>query len=100
MRLNFGSALDYSDSRQYTINTTRARIGRFRPRGWQNFICSAQKDAKQEQYMNRSKTDYYEIDLLRLAGALWKKLWLIVLVTLLCGALAFGYTFFLVTAII
>ena len=47
--------------------------------------------------MNRSKTDYYEIDLLRLAGALWKKLWLIVLVTLLCGALAFGYTFFLVT---
>ena len=47
--------------------------------------------------MNRNKTDYYEIDLLRLAGALWKKLWLIVLVTLLCGALAFGYTFFLVT---
>ena len=36
--------------------------------------------------MNRNKTDYYEIDLLRLAGALWKKLWLIVLVTLLCGA--------------
>lgn len=30
--------------------------------------------------MNRNKTDYYEIDLLRLAGALWKKLWLIVLV--------------------
>ncbi len=47
--------------------------------------------------MNRNKTDYYEIDLLRLARALWKRFWLIMLVTLLCGALAFSYTFFLVT---
>ena len=60
-------------------------------------VALEHKLLRREQCMNRSKTDYYEIDLLRLAGALWKKLWLIVLVTLLCGALAFGYTFFLVT---
>ena len=47
--------------------------------------------------MNKNKTDYYEIDLLRLAQALWKRLWLVVLVTLICGALAFSYTYFLVT---
>ena len=61
------------------------------------YLLRSERCGKREQCMNRNKTDYYEIDLLRLAGALWKKLWLIVLVTLLCGALAFGYTFFLVT---
>ncbi len=37
-----------------------------------------------------------EIDLLKLAKALWHKAWLIVLAAFLCGGLALGYTYFYV----
>ena len=41
--------------------------------------------------------DVAEIDLLRLAWAIWHKLWLIVLVGVLCGGIAFGYTRLFIT---
>lgn len=47
--------------------------------------------------MEKRKAEYYEIDLLQLAKAVLKKLWLVVLVTLLCGALALGYVYYFVT---
>ncbi len=46
--------------------------------------------------MNKNE-DYMEIDLVRLFGALWRKAWAIILAGLLFGAIAFGYTKFMVT---
>ena len=43
------------------------------------------------------KDDYIEIDLLRLAKALWHRGWAVVLAMLLCGAAAFSCTYFLIT---
>lgn len=45
----------------------------------------------------RNDKTYEEIDLLRLARAVWKKMWLVVLVAILGAALAFSYTFFMIT---
>ena len=39
----------------------------------------------------------FEIDLLKLAGVLWKKVLVILLVALLGASVAFGYTFFFIT---
>lgn len=47
--------------------------------------------------MESKKEDYVEIDLLRLAKALWHRAWAIVLAMILCGMAAFSYTYFLVT---
>lgn len=41
--------------------------------------------------------DYYEIDLLQLLRALWRKAWLIVLLALAVGAAAFSYAAFMIT---
>lgn len=41
--------------------------------------------------------DYMEIDLARLFGALWRRAWAILLAAVLFGAVAFGYTQFMVT---
>ncbi len=46
---------------------------------------------------NRNTNDKSEIDLLHLVKLLWHKAWLIVLVMILLGALAFSYAMFLVT---
>lgn len=46
---------------------------------------------------NRNVNDKSEIDLLHLVKVLWQKAWLIVLVMVLLGALAFSYAMFLVT---
>jgi len=46
---------------------------------------------------NTEKKDDAEIDLLRLAKALWHHAWTIVLTMILCGAAAFFYTYLLVT---
>ena len=43
------------------------------------------------------QSDEIEIDLLRLLGALWHHVWIIVASILVCGALVFAVTFFLVT---
>ena len=41
--------------------------------------------------------DYMEIDLLRLAGALWHRAWAILLAMVLFGGAAFAYAYYLVT---
>lgn len=46
--------------------------------------------------MEKQKDDYIEIDLMRLAKALWHRAWAIVLAMLLFGSAAFSYAFFLV----
>ncbi|MBQ4055143.1 MAG: hypothetical protein IJD17_05470 [Clostridia bacterium] len=46
---------------------------------------------------NRNTNDKSEIDLLHLVKLLWSKAWLIVLVMILLGALAFSYAMFFVT---
>jgi len=43
------------------------------------------------------KKDYIELDLFRLAKALWHRAWAIVLAMILCGAAVFFYTYFFVT---
>lgn len=35
--------------------------------------------------------DYFEIDLLRLIKALWRRVWLLILAGILCGGIAFSY---------
>ena len=47
--------------------------------------------------MNNRNNDRSEIDLLHLVKLLWSKAWLIVLVMILLGALAFSYAMFFVT---
>ena len=47
--------------------------------------------------MENKKQDYDEIDLLKLFKTLWHKAWAIVLVMVIGGALAFSYSYFLVT---
>lgn len=47
--------------------------------------------------MDNQKEDYIEIDLLRLMKALWRRVWVIMLAMLVCGAAAFLYTDFFVT---
>ena len=47
--------------------------------------------------MNNRNNDKSEIDLLHLVKLLWSKAWLIVLVMILLGALAFSYAMFFVT---
>lgn len=47
--------------------------------------------------MSNRQEDYMKIDLLRLLKALWRRAWVIVLSILLCGAIAFIYTYFFVT---
>ena len=47
--------------------------------------------------MNDNRQDYDEIDLLKLFKALWNRAWLIALTMVIGGALAFSYSFFLVT---
>ena len=42
-------------------------------------------------------SDYVEIDLLELAGALWKRKWLILIVAMLFAAMALSYAYFMVT---
>jgi len=46
---------------------------------------------------NHPGKESVEIDLLRLAGTLWHRAWIIVLVMILCGAAAFSCTYFLMT---
>lgn len=46
--------------------------------------------------MTNSTIDEKEIDLLKIAKALWKKAWLLALAAIVCGGLAFGYTTLLV----
>ena len=43
------------------------------------------------------KNEYYELDLLQLLRALWRKAWAIVLAAVIGGGLAFSYAAFLVT---
>lgn len=45
----------------------------------------------------RQEDDYMEIDLLKLAGALWRRAWAILLAMVLFGGAAFSYAYFLVT---
>ena len=45
----------------------------------------------------RQQDDYMEIDLLKLAGALWRRAWAIILVMILFGGAAFAYAYYLVT---
>lgn len=49
--------------------------------------------------MNNVKTEdtYFEIDVLKLLQALWRRAWALVLAALVCGGIALGYTTFLVT---
>lgn len=46
---------------------------------------------------HQTETGEMEIDILRLVKLLWKKLWIIAIVTVLAGALGFSYSAFLVT---
>lgn len=46
---------------------------------------------------NQTVNDKSEIDLLRLLRVLWHRAWLVVLVMLLLGAIAFSYAFFFIT---
>lgn len=46
---------------------------------------------------NTEEKDYLEIDLVHLFQALWKRAWLIVLSTILVGAIVFWYAMFIVT---
>ena len=43
--------------------------------------------------MNERKTEEFEIDLLELALVLWRKIWVIILITIIGGGIAFGYTY-------
>ena len=43
--------------------------------------------------MDNNKEKTYEIDILHLLKKLWEKVWLILIVAVLCGAIAFGYTY-------
>ncbi len=45
----------------------------------------------------KDNEDIFEIDLLKIFQALWRKAWLIVLITVLCGASAFGITKYAIT---
>lgn len=47
--------------------------------------------------MNNKTQEYDEIDLLKLFKALWHRAWILVLAMIVGGALAFSYSFFLVT---
>ncbi|MGI6544894.1 MAG: YveK family protein [Fastidiosipilaceae bacterium] len=47
--------------------------------------------------MEKTSNDYYEIDLLQLLQALWKRIWTIVTVAIIAGAVLFCYATFLVT---
>lgn len=47
--------------------------------------------------MNSNEKDYMEIDLLRLAEALWRRAWAIILATVLGALIAFSYVTLLVT---
>ena len=42
------------------------------------------------------QSDYIEIDFLRLLNAIWRKVWLVILVAILCAAIAFSYASFFV----
>ena len=46
---------------------------------------------------NQNRQEEYEIDLLKLAKALWHHAWLLVIAMVVCGALAFGYARFMIT---
>jgi capsular polysaccharide biosynthesis protein len=40
----------------------------------------------------KNNKDYYVIDLMNIVKSLWKKAWAILLISVICGGLAFGYT--------
>ena len=44
-----------------------------------------------------NEKDTIEIDLLALARAVWKRVWLVIAAVLVCGAAAFSYAKFLIT---
>ena len=46
---------------------------------------------------NQAVNDKSEIDLLHLLKVLWHRAWLVVLVMLLLGAIAFSYAYFFIT---
>ena len=43
------------------------------------------------------KNDVEEIDLLKLGMALWRRAWVLLICTLIGAAIAFSYTFFMIT---
>ena len=45
----------------------------------------------------KTKDEVYQIDLMRIVGALWHRAWAIVLAALICGAMGFGYARFFIT---
>ena len=47
--------------------------------------------------MENEKRETFEIDLKRLLLVLWSRAWIIVLVTVVVGSLAFGYAWFFIT---
>ena len=49
-----------------------------------------------EEKTMKENTEEFEIDLTRLLGALVKKAWMLVIVSVLCALMVFGYTFFFV----
>src|SRR5699024_32789 len=53
------------------------------------------KCAEKENEMDKKNT-YYEIDLMQLLQALWKKAWALVLAALIGGGIAFSYSAFLI----
>ena len=48
-------------------------------------------------FMERENNDEIEIDLLEVAGELWRHFWVIVLSMIVFGAAAFSYANFLIT---
>ena len=49
------------------------------------------------QIVPASENDEIEIDLLHLVKVLWKKAWIIILCSILLGAITFSYAFYFVT---
>ncbi|MDO4554655.1 MAG: polysaccharide biosynthesis tyrosine autokinase [Lachnospiraceae bacterium] len=56
-----------------------------------------EKYTNKKQIVIPQEDDEIEIDLLRLIKAIWKRAWIVVIVSLLCGTLALGGSVFLIT---
>ena len=59
-------------------------------------ICRTNEN-EERMFMERENNDEIEIDLLEVAGELWRHFWVIVLSMIVFGAAAFSYANFLIT---
>ena len=59
-------------------------------------ICRTNEN-EERMFMERENNDEIEIDLLEVAGELWRHFWVIVLSMIVFGAAAFSYATFLIT---